>query len=133
MKICWTILFYKVKLSMEPRKQIITIYSNTVSPLIESAVGMLLDSSNVTTASKPNVIHATSYHIKMKETILSTWQATRRKTTLCYCSCAIQHITWYVHTLLAYYSRVSRETSWVTHLQMSSLNWIVLYTMCHVF
>ena len=47
----------------------------------------------------------------------------------CYCSCAIQHVTWYVSILLTYYSRVSHEISWATCMQVSSLNWAVLYVV----
>ena len=46
-----------VTLSMEPRKRIITLHNNFVTPLIHSAVGILLDSKNAATASKPNVAH----------------------------------------------------------------------------
>ena len=63
-------------LSMEPRNWIITHYSNTItgSPLIQVAVGMLRDSRNVSTASKPSSywMHMSYYHAKVIGTILST-------------------------------------------------------------
>ena len=46
-------------LSMEHRKQFITIYI-TVSPLIQSALGKLLDTRNAATASKPNITGVTT-------------------------------------------------------------------------
>ena len=43
-------------LSMEPRKQNMTITNNYyLTPLIQSAIGITLDSTNAATASKPNV------------------------------------------------------------------------------
>ena len=44
-----------------------------------------------------------------------------------YCSCAIQHVMWYVYTYFAFYSRVSHGIFQVTCMQVSSLNWAVLY------
>ena len=38
----------------------------------------------------------------------------------CYCSRAIQHGMWYVHTLLTCYLWVSHEISWATRMQVSS-------------
>ena len=54
-------------------------------------------------------------------------KAQEDKLHTCYCSHAIQHIMWYVHTLLMYYSLVSHEISRVTRMWVSSLNWAVLY------
>ena len=49
-------------LSMEPRNQITTLhnYNHSVLPLIQSAVGILLDSRNDATASKPDVARVTT-------------------------------------------------------------------------
>ena len=45
-----------VKLSMEPMKRIITLHNNyCLISLIQSPVGILLDSRNAATAGKPNV------------------------------------------------------------------------------
>ena len=54
----WMDNFNMVTLSMEPRKQIITLHNKstiTVSPLIQSAIGISLDSRDTAAASKPNV------------------------------------------------------------------------------
>ena len=70
-------------LSMQPRNWIITHYSNTItgSPLIQVAVGMLLDSRNVSTANKPSSywMHVSYYHAKVIRTILSTCYTTKNK------------------------------------------------------
>ena len=49
-------------LSMEPRNQITTLhnYNHSVLPLIQSVVGVLLDSRNDATASKPDVARVTA-------------------------------------------------------------------------
>ena len=54
--------FNIVTLSMELRKCISSPFTTiiTVLPLIQSAIGILLDSRNAATASKPNVICATT-------------------------------------------------------------------------
>ena len=57
---------------MKPRKQIITLHNNhCLISFIQSAIGLLLDSRNAPTASKPNCA-CVYYHPKMTETILST-------------------------------------------------------------
>ena len=47
-------------LSMKPRKWIITLHNHYSLTLIQSAVGILLDSRNAETASKPNVVRVTT-------------------------------------------------------------------------
>ena len=52
-------------------------------------------------------------------------EAWEEKLCMCYCSRAIQHILWYMHTSLMSYTRVSCKISQVTHMWVSSLNWAV--------
>ena len=46
-----------VTLSMEPRSEPLLFTIITVSPVIQSALGILLDSRNAAISSKPNVLH----------------------------------------------------------------------------
>ena len=56
----------------------------------------------------------------------SSGEAWEDKVHECFCLRAIQHVMWYLHTLLTCYSRLSREISWTTRMRVLSLNWAVL-------
>ena len=57
-------------------------------------------------------------------------KAREEKLRTCYCSCAIQHITWYVHTSFMCYTQVFWKISRVTRMRVSNLNWAVVYMFC---
>ena len=58
---------------MEPRKRIITLYNNyCFTSLIQSAVGILLNSRNAAIASKPIVACGTTVHRNYSEHVLHT-------------------------------------------------------------